>query len=53
MKYSEIRDWVCNYLEHCSKEDMVDLYNKLGYGAVYSRDPKDGHVLRDDIEWDE
>ena len=30
MKYSEIRAWIDNYLEHCGKEDIVNLYNKLG-----------------------
>ena len=50
MKYSEIRDWVINHIEHCSKEDIVNLYNKFGYGEIC---PRDGHVLSEDIEWDE
>jgi hypothetical protein len=29
MKYSEIRDWVINHIEHCSKEDMVELYENI------------------------
>ena len=29
MKYSEIRCWIDNYLEQCSKEDIVDLFNEM------------------------
>jgi len=41
MKYSEIRDWVINYIEHCSKEDMVELYEEVC------------RVSCGDVEWDE
>ena len=29
MKYSYIRDWVINHIEHCSKEEIVELYEIL------------------------
>ena len=45
MKYSEIREYILNYIEHCSKEDIVRLYARV--------ELDDRPVAYLDIEWDE
>jgi len=47
MKYSEIRDWVINHIEHCSKEDMVELYENI----IAFHD--DRLPISVNVEWDE
>jgi hypothetical protein len=43
IKYSEINDWVINFMENCSAESIVDIFESLNHGMV----------LDDfEIEWD-
>jgi len=51
MKYSEIRDWVVNHIEHCSKEEIVELYEVLSKIRKLSELMECS--LSVNVEWDE
>jgi len=48
MKYSEIREYILNYIEHCGKEDIVRLYAQVELGKRWRSE-----LTYLDIEWDE